>query len=109
AAPSAPPPAPPAATDPASDARSRSPQPPPAPTAKAPPSEPVVETTPAPPPPKGVAPVVLGPPAGLPHRLPYEAGDPVPSGYRVEERSNAGLMWGGSLMLSAAYMAAIVA
>jgi hypothetical protein len=44
-----------------------------------------------------------------PNRLPYQEGDPVPSGYRVETNQSTGLIFGGGAVLGVAYAASVVA
>jgi hypothetical protein len=45
----------------------------------------------------------------MPSRLPYREGDPIPTGYRVEDSSGSGLAVGGGAVLGVAYAASVVA
>lgn len=55
------------------------------------------------------APVVeYAPGQSLPLRLPFEQGDPIPSGYSVEERYDKALTVGGGVVLGSAYLTAVV-
>jgi hypothetical protein len=44
-----------------------------------------------------------------PSRLPFQEGDPVPPGYRVEHSQSTGLIVGGGAVLGVAYAASVVA
>lgn len=46
--------------------------------------------------------------ATLPYRLPYEDGDPVPQGYRIDESSERSLATVGGVLLGAGYLLGVV-